>query len=117
MSDRSDSAKLESILEFINHIEIIISRYSSIEEALLDIEGQYALLMCIQQIGEALNAIISENLRAKLPVKDAVGFRNIIVHNYDGINFAIVEMTLKLKIPELKATILSIMEKNGIGKG
>jgi len=114
MSDRSDYAKLESILEYIENIDIIIARHNSISEALNDIEGQYALLMCIQQIGELMNIIESNELRALLPVKEAVGFRNVIVHNYGGVNLPSTEMTLEKEIPKLKETIKSILENKDI---
>jgi uncharacterized protein with HEPN domain len=43
-------------------------------------------MMCIVQIGEIVNKIKYEKYREKLPVKNIIGFRNIITHNYDGIN-------------------------------
>ncbi len=112
MSEKSDIARLETILDFIEDINKIIKRHGTTEKALDDFEGQYALMMCIQQIGELLNKIQAEKYKIVLPIKDAVGFRNI-AHNYDGINYQIAELTIDRKIPELKAIIQTMLENNG----
>jgi uncharacterized protein with HEPN domain len=110
MSEISDKAKLEAILSYIDDIFIIVDNHKSIENALSDLEGQYALMMCIQQIGELTNKIQSDKYKSKLPVRDIVGFRNTIAHNYDGINFQIVERTISDNIPELKRIIETILK-------
>jgi len=110
MSKKSDAARLEAILDYIDDIERIILRHGSVQGALADMEGQYAILMCIQQIGETLNKIKSEEYRAVLPIKGAVDFRNVIVHNYDGINLSVAQLTIEQQIPELRKTIQNIME-------
>jgi uncharacterized protein with HEPN domain len=112
MSEKSDLAKLDSILNYIQDINTIIDRHETIENALEDIEGQYALLMCIQQIGEMVNKIQTGKYVSKLPVKDIIGFRNIIAHNYDGINFRIVENVLRKGIPDLKILIQEILSEH-----
>lgn len=109
MSDNSDRAKLESILDYVNDINKIVARHNTIENALLDFEGQYALMMCIVQIGEIVNKIKSEKYKAKLPVKNIIGFRNIITHNYDGINYHIAEQTIAENIPQLKILVEEIL--------
>ena len=105
MSSHSDTARLESILAYIADIDTIIQRHQSIENALLDIEGQYALMMCLQQIGELVNKIESEEYTSRIPVADIVGFRNIIAHNYDGMNLHIAAAVLEKNIPELRCII------------
>lgn len=113
MSEKSDNARLEAVLDYIRDINTIIGRHKTIENALLDMEGQYALMMCIQQIGELVNKIQSEKYTAVLPIKDIVGFRNIVAHNYDGINFNIVENIIEKSIPELKSLIEGILPDIG----
>ena len=108
MSDRSDKAKLEMILDYINDIKTIVSKHSSIANTLADIEGQYAILMCIQQIGELVNKIDTEHYKSKIPVRDIVGFRNIIVHNYDGVNLKMVQDIVEKDIPELEEIITAL---------
>ncbi|MCD4820000.1 MAG: DUF86 domain-containing protein [Candidatus Cloacimonetes bacterium] len=114
MSDRSDLAKLESILEYINDINKIVERHNTIENALLDFEGQYAVLMCIQQIGELVKKIENSEYQSKIPVKNIVGFRNVITHNYSGINFQVTEKIISENIPELKNTIVEILKEKSL---
>ena len=87
----------------------IIGRHGTIELTLDDKEGQYALLMCISQIGELLSKIETEDLVERLPVKGANAMRNAIVHNYEGINRRIIIRTLQDDFPRLKTTVLSIL--------
>jgi uncharacterized protein with HEPN domain len=115
MSEKSDKAKLESVLDYIQDIDTIIKRHETIENALLDMEGQYALLMCIQQIGELVNKIESDKYISKIPVKDIVGFRNVVAHNYDGINFRIVENVLGNSIPDLKKLVEELLNDEDQG--
>ncbi len=109
MSKIGDLAKLESILEYINDINKIVERHKTIENALIDFESKYALMMCIQQIGELVNKITSDEFISKIPIKNIVGFRNVIAHNYDGINLTIAEKTISDSIPRLKITIEKIL--------
>ena len=111
MSDTSDKARLEAIIEYIDDIDRIVARHETIESALLDFEGEYALIMCIQQIGELVNKIESEKYTSFLPVKNIKGFHNIIAHQYDGINKQVAEMTIKKSIPELRNIIIELLEK------
>lgn len=105
MSKKSDLIKLEFILKLIEDIESIIKRHNGIENSLLDFEGQHAILMCLMQIGENLNAIKTEDLREVLPISLAYKMRNVIAHHYDGIDIAKIEITINENIPELKQDI------------
>ncbi|MFH1612610.1 MAG: HepT-like ribonuclease domain-containing protein [bacterium] len=110
MSKKSDMARLESILDYIDDIEKITIKHGSVQGVLSDMEGQYAILMCLQQIGEILNKIKSEEYRSILPIKGAIGFRNVIVHDYNGINLSVAKLTIEQQIPELRKTIQKIMK-------
>jgi uncharacterized protein with HEPN domain len=110
MSHKGDIVRLYTINKFINDIENIIKNHGTIEEAVENIEGQYALTLCIAQIGELLNKIATPELKASLPIKDAVAFRNVIVHNYEHLNIKFTIRTLKESIPELKVKIASLIK-------
>ena len=110
MSHRSDAARLESILMYIEDIDEIIQKHSSVEETLADKEGQYVAMMCLVQIGETLGKIESPDLRDKLPVKLASSLRNIIIHNYEGVDPKIIGLPISESLPKLKAQVL---EANG----
>ncbi|MES0491857.1 MAG: hypothetical protein ABUK01_17815 [Leptospirales bacterium] len=62
MSEKSDLAKLDSILNYIQDIDTIIKRHETIENALDDIEGQYILRM-MAHLG-ALSATVARCLRS-----------------------------------------------------
>ena len=110
MSLRSDTARLEQIFVYIADIAEIISRHETIVKTLNDLEGQYAVMLCLSQIGELLGKIETPGFIDKLPVRVATGLRNIINHDYDGIDLTIVENTVSHDIPELKNTIVSLLQ-------
>ena len=69
MSHKSDAVRLESILMYIEDINEIIRKHTGVEETLADKEGQYAVMMCLVQIGETLGRIESPDLRDKATSK------------------------------------------------
>lgn len=95
MSKKSDIAKVEKIYKYILDIEKIVAKHKTIDKTIDDLEGQYAVMMCLVQIGEHLGKIETEEIRILLPVREANDFRNIIVHNYDGLEFSMVKKQLK----------------------
>ena len=94
MSLKSDTAKLEQVIAYIDDIIEIVSRHENIVRTLDDIEGQYAVMLCLSQIGELLGKIESVSIIKRLPVRLATGLRNTISHNYDGIDLTIVKIQL-----------------------
>jgi uncharacterized protein with HEPN domain len=111
MSHKGDIIRLHSINKYINDIDAIINNHGCVEKALNNMESQYALMLCIAQIGELLNKIKTPKMKSLLPIKDAVAFRNVIVHNYDHINIKFATRTLKESIPELKDKISSLIKE------
>lgn len=109
MSDKSDIAKLNFISELISDIEFILSRHAGSAKALADVEGKHALLMCLQQIGEALGKIKQPSWQILLETQQANAMRNVIAHNYLGIDPRIVISTLDIKIPQLKEKLNTIL--------
>jgi uncharacterized protein with HEPN domain len=111
MSEKSDYSRLEFILARIIEIEKIIQRHDSIKNALDDFEGYNALLMCLLQIGESINKIKSGNIQKFLPVKESISVRNIIAHDYEGVNLEIIALILSKRIPELHKHISDLLKK------
>ncbi|MFH0975423.1 MAG: HepT-like ribonuclease domain-containing protein [Spirochaetota bacterium] len=109
MFKRSDLAKLELILKYISDINIIVEKHGTIEKTLSDIEGEYAIMMCITQIGEAVNKIENTNILNELPSSKIIGLRNRIVHGYEDIDIKIISETIKLHIPELRKVVESLI--------
>jgi uncharacterized protein with HEPN domain len=109
MSKRSDLAKVELILKYISDIQKIIERHGSIDKALDDYEGEYALMMCLAQIGEAVNKISEPEILSKIPVSKISGMRNRIVHGYEDIDKIIIAEVLTVHLPDLKEKIKSYL--------
>ncbi len=112
MSNRSDIARLEMILKYIGDIQIIVARHGSVHDALVDMEGQYALMMCLSQIGENMKKIKNPVFVSQLPVAQVTGMRNRIFHDYEGIDYIIAENTISESLPELKDKIISLLKSS-----
>lgn len=110
MFKKSDKAKIELIEKYISDIERIIGRHGSAEETIDDYEGEYAVMMCLTQIAEAVNKISGSAILEKLDAKGIISFRNRIVHNYEGRDRIIILHIIKNDIPELKNKINALMK-------
>lgn len=100
MSEKTVKMRLESILAKIEDIEFIVERHGGIVAALNDREGQPAILMLIEAIAEQITKLEKQN------AADRTGFgpetlrgikatRNVIAHDYDGIDLALIELGLR----------------------
>ncbi len=106
----SDRARLEFVLKMINDIEIVVARHKNIENTLNDVEGYHAVMMCLMQIGESLGKIADLHLKELLPSELAYKMRNIIAHDYIGINIKVIISTVNNDLPLLKRQIESILK-------
>lgn len=110
MRDRSgDKARLKHILDAINEIEDYIDDvgFSDFETNSM---MKNASIRQLEIIGEA-SSRISNELKSEYPLinwKDIIGFRNIIIHQYFGIDEKIVWDILKNDLPILKKLIRKI---------
>ncbi len=111
MFNETTLAKLEFTLQMIEDIEKITERHKGIDDALDDVEGYHALLMCLMQIGESLVKIKEEKAASALPVGLAYKMRNIIAHSYEGVDIDMVKLTLKTDVPKLKKDINKLLGK------
>jgi uncharacterized protein with HEPN domain len=109
MSNRADRARLEYLLKLIDDLSIIVGRHNGVKAALEDVEGFHAVMMCCLQLGETLNKLENISLREQLPVSLAYAMRNIIAHDYLGINPDVIVATVDNDIPGLRSRIESIL--------
>jgi len=110
MSKRSDLAKVELILKYISDIQNIIERHGSIKKALDDYEGEYAIMMCLAQVGEAVNKISEPEVLVIIPVSKISGMRNRIIHGYEDIDKTIITEVLTVHLPDLKEKMKSYLK-------
>ncbi|RMD45975.1 MAG: DUF86 domain-containing protein [Aquificota bacterium] len=111
MSERKYKFFLNDILKEIKNIE----KFTSNIENLNDLEENelvlYAVLKALENIGEAVKHI-PEDIKLKYPYhwKEISGLRNIIVHNYWGIDIEIIYDILENEIKDLKNFVEKILE-------
>ena len=109
MSLKSDTLRLHRVLELIQDSQEIIAKHGSLESAISDMEGEYALMMILTQIGERLGKIETQDFLAALPVREATALRNVIVHDYEGINKKRIRLVFEQSLPQLKKSIEAIL--------
>lgn len=112
MKNTPDKIWLESILE---HLEMIESFTSSLtyEEFLNDMRTKLACEKCIQNISES-SIHLSQQFKIEntgFPWKEIKGMRNIIVHEYFQIDYAVVWDVIQNFVPKLKTQIQNVLKE------
>jgi uncharacterized protein with HEPN domain len=96
---------IEKVQSFIKGLEF--------EDFKKDDKAKFAVIRGLEIIGEATKHI-SEEVRIKhpeVPWKDMAGMRDVLIHDYFGIDEETVWITVKEKIPQLKPAIEKILSK------
>ncbi len=107
---RDDQERLRDIDEAIDKIEKYVSvGYQAFIE---DERTQVWIIHHLQVIGEASNHLSDEltEQNQDIPWADIVGLRNILVHQYFGIDLRQVWETAELDMPILKAKVRGILQ-------
>ena len=108
--------KIEFVLQRIDFIFRTVEKAGYVTKALEDeITYRPAILMHLSQIGEEMSKIDSEILSDLDLISDAKGaydVRNFIVHNYEGVNLALIERIIKEKLPLLKNKFDKYIKEN-----
>ena len=103
-----DKLVIEKILQYINEIELTVSRFCLTREIFEeDFVARNAISMCILQIGELVGKL-SDEFKAennKMPWQEIRAMRNIAAHNYGEIDIDILWETVIGDIPSLKEYI------------
>lgn len=110
--------RLSTILKKINFIEEICQNNNGIITALEDeINSRASILMHLTSIAEQFDKLSKDGefeILSKFEKQDLKGsydIRTYIVHDYEGINLAIIETVIREKLPNIKNKILNILEK------
>ena len=104
-------AYISHILESI----MLIEQYTqniSFEEFEKDRKTIDAVIRNFEVIGEAINNIPDE-VRERYPDvewSEAVGFRNVMIHNYFGLDLEAVWDTIRKNIPDLKKHVKKVLD-------
>jgi uncharacterized protein with HEPN domain len=108
---RDDKERLRDISEAIEKIEMYVSiGYRAFTE---DERTQVWIIHHLQVIGEASNHLSDEltEQNKDVPWADIVGLRNILVHQYFGIDLTQVWETAVLDMPVLKTKVREILQE------
>lgn len=108
---RDDRERLRDISEAIEQIEKYVA--FGYQAFLEDERTQVWIIYHLQVIGEASNHLSDEltERNQEIPWADIVGLRNILVHQYFGIDKRQVWETAELDMPVLKARIRDILNE------
>lgn len=100
---------LRDILDFIDKV----GSWVPARDAIADEKTLYAVLHALQYIGEAVSRLPDDvtNLAPEIPWWKIRAMRNLIAHDYAGIDAAIVETTVRERLPELKAAVTSMLSR------
>lgn len=73
---------------------------------------QDAVLRRLEIIGEAVKNIPSEvrNIYSDIPWKQMAGMRDVLIHDYFGVNLERVWLTVKKDLPKVKPKINAVLK-------
>jgi uncharacterized protein with HEPN domain len=105
---------LEDVLEAISRIEEYTANMSFDDLAgnRLVVDG---VVRNLEVIGEACRALPEEmrEMYADVEWRKITGLRNILIHNYFGIDLEIIYDLIRNNLPDLKNRILEILKETG----
>lgn len=107
---KDDTVYLRHILESIRRIEGNVA--DGRDRFMTSHTFQDAALRNLQTLAESTQRL-SDNLKATQPTiewRKIEAFRNVLVHDYLGIDLEIIWEIIQRDIPELKRAILSMLE-------
>ena len=103
---REYSDYVEDILNAMGKAAFFI-KDMSYENFMNDDKTVFAVIRAIEIIGEATKHVPDEARKnyPEIPWKDMAGMRDVLIHDYIGVDVETVWLTVKDKIPQIKPLI------------
>ena len=104
---------LDDILESITQIEKYINKVDE-DKFSKNTQLQDAVMRRLEIIGEAVKNLPTEykNKHTKIPWKNIAGMRDILIHEYSGVNLKRVWKVIKEDLIDLKGNISEIRKES-----
>ena len=102
---------LDDVLQNMEKVEVF-TKGMSFEEFKQDEKTAFAVIRALEVIGEAVKRIpsnICDNY-PDIPWKDIAGMRDVLIHDYFGVDLQTVWETIKKNIPSIKPSIEKIID-------
>jgi len=109
---KDDNVYLCDILDAISDVEQIVKDLDE-QNFYKNISAKHAVVRCIEIIGEA-SKHISKDFRQKydnIPWSDICKMRDKAIHDYSGVDYAVIWKVVQIDIPELKEKLESILKE------
>ena len=111
----SGMERLDTTRKKIVYIENIVKEKNGIMPALEDEQNSRAsIMMHLTSIAEQFDKLKNDgefellSRFEKSDLKGSYDIRNYIVHDYDGLNLAIIESVIRDKLPKIKGIIINL---------
>ncbi|MFN3599459.1 MAG: DUF86 domain-containing protein [Aquificaceae bacterium] len=112
--NRDVSKYLEDILDEIESIRHFVSDINSLEDFLEDKKTCYAVFKALENIGEAVKEIPDEVRDLyTFEWKKVAGLRDVLIHEYFGIEYEIIWDVIQNKLTELELAVKTLLRKLG----
>jgi uncharacterized protein with HEPN domain len=109
---------LPSLLDFLRHIEhecvfvIKASKNKTLHDITEDELLGKAIVRSLEIIGEATKRLPSDfrHIYQQIPWEEMAGMRDVLIHNYFGVDYEVVWNTINKDIPDLLHEIQRIIK-------
>lgn len=107
-----DKARLQHIFDAILEIEGYLVK-KTVRDFMNNSMLRFACIKQLEIIGEAANHLSQQLIKANPDIQwiEIIGLRNLLIHEYFGVNEKIVWEIIKNDIPALKKGMQSILDK------